>query len=96
MSTEFFWDKEKRRSIFTRYAGGLDPQIDSAKHLRYVFNNIENLVAFFTAEDSAIIYDEYDTPWTVASLRLKIVKDGVILIDIGEDGWRGRSGQNGK
>ncbi len=90
MSTEFFWDKEKRRLIFTRYAGGLDPQIDSTKHLRYVFKDVENLVAFFTAEGSTIIYDEYDTPWTVASLRLKIVGNGVILIDTGEEGWEER------
>ena len=83
MSTEFFWDKEKSRPIFTRYAGGLDPQIDSSKHLRYVFGGIENLVKFFTAKDSAIIYDEYDRPWTVASLRLEIAESGVILIDMG-------------
>jgi len=78
MSTEFYWDKEKKKLIFTRYAGGLDPSRD----LRYVFNSTEDLVNFLKADGETIIFSEYDIPYTIASVKYEIIQRGVIVLDM--------------
>jgi len=81
MSTEFYWDKKKKRLIFTRYAGGME-NIYPGRDLRYVFNTIEDLINFLKADGETIIFSEYDVPYTVASMKYEIVKRGVIVLDL--------------
>ena len=79
MSTEFYWDKEKKKLIFTRYAGGIE---EEGRDLRYVFNGVDNLVKFFKEKKETIIYSEYCIPYTVASMQYEIMNRGVILIGL--------------
>jgi len=79
MSTEFYWDKEKKELIFTRYAGGIP---EEGKDLKYIFNGVDNLVKFFKEKDETIIYSEYDIPYTVASMKSEIIRRGAILIEV--------------
>jgi len=78
MSTEFYWDKEQEKLIFTRYASGIP---EEKRDLMYVFNGRKNLVDFFLADRERIIYSEYGVPYTIASMRLEIEDRGVIVVD---------------
>ena len=78
MSTEFFWDEDLKKRIFTRYGSGC---VDADADLRYCFESVEDCVSFLTAGDRKIIYSEYGVPYTVASLRLEIINRGVIYFD---------------
>lgn len=80
MSTEFYWDKNEKKLIFTRYAGGIE-DVDKDRDLRYVFNSVEDLVKFLTQDGETIIYSEYGIPYTVESMRCEIMRRGVIVLE---------------
>jgi len=79
MSTAFFWDREQKRFIFERRGIGLDMG-DFGKDLTYVFESFEALKEFLDAEDGIIIVDEYDTLWTIDSIRKEMKGRGCIII----------------
>ena len=79
MSTAFFWDKEHKKFIFERRGNGLYGD-DFGKDLTYVFRSFETLKEFLDAEDRTIIFDEYDTLWTIDSIRKEIKDRGCIII----------------
>lgn len=76
MSTEFYWDKEQKMLIVERRAGGLDEQ----RHMHYIFNRA-NLLKFLEVDKTTLIWDEYNTPYTVASILKEIYQSGVIVLD---------------
>jgi len=79
MSTAFFWDREQKRFIFERRGIG-EVMNNSRKDLTYVFESFETLKEFLDAEDGTIIVDEYDTLWTIDSIRKEMKDRGCIII----------------
>ena len=76
MSTAFYWDKEQKMPVFERRAGGLDEQ----RHMHYIFNR-SNLIKLLKADETTLVWDEYGTPYTVASILKEIYRSGVIILD---------------
>lgn len=78
MSTEFFLDKNLKKPVFVRFAGGCEK---ADKDLRYVFIDVKNLVDFLISDQTTIIYSEYGVPYTAVSLLHEIMNRGVIIIN---------------
>jgi len=57
--------------------------VDKDRHMRYVFNGKDNLIELLQSPDETIIWDEYDVPYTVASMISEIRKYGVIVLENG-------------
>ncbi|MCD6434792.1 MAG: hypothetical protein J7L15_00140 [Clostridiales bacterium] len=93
MSTAFFWDREQKRFIFERRGIGLSKG-NFGKDLTYVFESFEALKEFLEAEDGIVIVDEYDTFWTVGSIRKEMKDRGCIIIVPDYYSWGG--GKDGK
>jgi len=78
MSTEFFWDEDLKERIFLRYVGDSE---EAGKDLRYCFESVKDCISFFAVDKCRIIYDNDGVPYTVASLRIEIIKRGFIYFD---------------